>query len=102
MSSTGATEHCPGCGGHRQSRLPLCTRCHKSGVDLEQARANPAPPKPPSLTQHQAPGPTPQNLNWPRLIATAERHGIPVARVDHLGRLQIIRTAHDLDHWKWQ
>lgn len=70
---------CPGCGGTRQPHQPLCGKCHSA----------------------KAPDKTPVGVNWPRLVATVERRGVPVSRVDEHGRIHIIRTTAQLRE-EWQ
>lgn len=40
--------------------------------------------------------PTPTSVDWPSLMAVAERQGIPVSRIDGLGNAHIIRTVAQL------
>lgn len=45
--------------------------------------------------------PIPTDVDWPRLVAIAERRGIPVLRVDREGETHIIRTTKELaEDWE--
>jgi hypothetical protein len=40
------------------------------------------------------------NVDWPALVARAERHGVPVLRLDDQGHMHIIRTTEQLkEEW---
>lgn len=44
--------------------------------------------------------PEARNVDWPTLVARAERQGVPVSRVDEHGRVHIIRTTAQLrEEW---
>lgn len=50
---------------------------------------------------HSPPNIVVRDLDWTRLIASAERQGIPVSRLDEHGRIHIIRTTQQLrEEWE--
>ena len=45
--------------------------------------------------------PPPADVDWPRLVAVAERRGIPVLRIDDRGEQHIIRSLAQLrEEWE--
>lgn len=47
-----------------------------------------------------APPPVARSVNWPDLVAKAERRGVPVLRVDEHGDTRLIRTTRQLlEEW---
>ena len=47
-------------------------------------------------TSYSGFAPTPAGINWPDLVARAERLSVPVSRRDEHGRTHIIRTLKQL------
>lgn len=53
------------------------------------------------MTHDTRPDPPVRTVDWPALVATAERHGVPVMRCDDEGRPHLIRTVAQL-HAEWE
>ena len=49
------------------------------------------------MSRHSGYAPAPTGIDWPDLMACAERMGVPVSRVDDHGRTYLIRTVAQLE-----
>jgi hypothetical protein len=53
------------------------------------------------MSEHLGYAPSATGIDWPALIAFAERLGLPVSRVDEHGRTHLIRTLDQLTN-EWE